>query len=65
MAGSDRIGKKPFRPHQGRATTFRSYVKQNQPEVTEFEPDPELEAVPKDEDTAAVDGDLLKQEVDK
>jgi len=47
---SDRKGGKPFRPHQGKASTFRSYVKSGTPSVTEFEKEPELVAVPKDEE---------------
>lgn len=48
-SGSDRKKGRPFRPHQGKASTFRSYVKGQQPGTKDFVPEPELVAVPKEE----------------
>lgn len=50
---SDRKGGKPFRPHQGKSSTFRSYVKAGQPETKEYQTPPSLVGVPKEDPKAS------------
>ena len=58
--GSDRKGGKPFRPPRAGNPNLRTYVKAGKPSVTDFKPEPDLVAVPKDDE-----GDEVNEAISK